>query len=419
MYLDFELCDRKQNVLTRLDNRRPGGWVEMGVNSARRAFVPLSLEDPALELAKAVKTVLRVTMYEPAIVVEGKPWSKVLFVGRVVIPERVRTEEEEQLGINAVDPFLQLERALLRSEGVGLWTWLQFTGVDQSTIMWELISKWSAGLTHGIALGSIPASKSRNRTYVPGKDVASALVEMSEVIEGPDFELEPVAATDGTLCKFNTFSPRQGSDKSATVKFVIGAEDPAVGERNGSTAGGFVYAPGGDGIVNRVVVIGAPLNDETEEANPIATFPAYVAEHKGSIEENGVWEQVVQLEDVTQVATMQTHAEALVAGSAYPVPYFDFTAAQEAGEGEKPGDEGVPPRFGIDYWIGDTIAVEDWDPGADESLTVTGRITDAKVAELESGAVQVKSSCSPALTAAGVTGKAITLLIPEVETATE
>jgi hypothetical protein len=405
MYLDFELCDRKQNVLTRLDNRRPGGYVELGLNAARRAFVPLSLEDPALALAKAVETVLRVTLHGP------DDFSKVLFVGRVVIPEQTQTEEEEQLGINAIDPFFQLEKTVVRNESSvpGSWGWVSFAADDQSQIMWALVSEWSGGSTHGVVLGTLTPSVSRDRTYVPGKEVGAALIEMTEVINGPDFELEPVVASDGTLCRFNTFFPHQGSDLSDTVRFTIGAA-PA-------TASGFVYAPGGEGIVNRVVVIGAPLNSESEEASPIATFPAYVAEDADSIAEYGVWEQVVQLEDVTQVATMQAHAEAMVAAAALPIPYFDFTASTEQVDDEE--GEGIPPRFGIDYWIGDTVGADFWAPGAAEPLEVAGRITDATVKELESGAVQVKSSCSPSVKAEGVTGKAITLLIPEVETATE
>jgi hypothetical protein len=196
------------------------------------------------------------------------------------------------------------------------------------------------------------------------------------------------------------------------VKFVCGAES--------STATQFIHAPGGDGIVNRAVVVGAPLNNETEEEGPpvlAATFPGYVAEDLASIAEYGAWEQLVQLEDVTQVATMQSHAEAVVAAAAVPIPYFDFTAAQEQVD-EEEGD-GIPPRFGLDYWIGDTVAVDFWAPGATEALEVTGRITDATVTEQESGAVAVKSSCSPAVKSEGITGRAITIIVPEVDTATE
>jgi hypothetical protein len=285
--------------------------------------------------------------------------------------------------------------------------------------MWALVE---GATTHGIAKGALPASVNRDRTYLPGKEVGAALLEMSEVIGGPDFELEPVAgAGTETLARLNTFYPRQGSDKSADVIFVHGAAP--------YTASDFNFAPGGDGICNRVVVVGAPLNNEGEEAeeNPFATFPAYVAEHAASIAQYGVWEQLIQLEDVSEAATLQAHAEAFVAANALPIPYFDFTAAPEQTD-EEEGD-GVPPVFGVDYWIGDTIAChtylgaasirEDDGKPLDAAgapvvpLKLTGRVTDATVTELESGQIAVKVTCAAEVVATGITGNAIILRVPE------
>lgn len=411
MYLDFELLDRNQKVLTRLDNRRAGGRVEIGLDAARRGFCPLSLEDPAFGLTSAVDTVLRVTL-------KDDDWSKTLLAARVLVPEQGSTLEQEQLGLNAADSFVQLEKALIRSVVGSTWEARTFAATDQSQIMWALIE---AAVTHGIIKGTLPTSVKRDRTYVPGKEVGAALLEMSQVIGGPDFELEPVDASDGTLCRFNTYYPRQGSDLSADVVFVYGAKP--------STATSFNYAPGGDGIVNRVVVIGAPLNNEGEEDNPFVIFPSYVAEHAGSIAKHGVWEQVVQLEDVTEGATLQAHAEAIIAANAEPIPYFDFVAAPEQASGEIVGSDGVPPRFGRDYWVGDTVACHaylgateneygepvDENGDAVEPLEVTGRITDATVVELESGQVAVKVSCSPEVSSTGITGEAVSLKVPEVE----
>lgn len=410
MYLDVELLDRKQNVLTRLDNRRAGTRVEIGLNAARRGFCPLSLEDPAYELAKAVKTLLRVTLKGP----DG--FSLPLFIGRIIIPEQGDAEEGEQLGLNAIDPSFQLENALIRKVVGSTWEPVTFAAKDQSQIMWELIA---AAEGHGVIKGDLPASVSRDRTYMPGKEVWPALIEMSEVIGGPDFELEPIAGENtDTLAQLNTFHPRQGSDLSDEIIFVQGAPP--------YTAMGLVHSPGGDGIINRALVIGAPLNNEGEEENPFATFPAYVAEHLGSIAEHDEFEKTIQLEDVTEGATLKAHAEGVVAAAAAPIPYFDFTAAPEQADEETGG--GIPPIFGRDYWIGDTIGCHAYlgaaaigvndVPVDDEGnpidpLELTGRVTDATVTELESGQVAVKLSCSPEVSSAGITGKAITLKVPE------
>lgn len=400
MHLDFELCDLQQNVLTRLDGRKAGGWVELGVNKMRRAFVPLSLDDPARELAESIKSVLRVTLRDDDL--EGG--SLPLFVGRVIIPDKTAEAQKYELGLYASDPLFHLERKLIRSVSGSTWNPKTFTGKDQSLILWELIA--AAAADHGVAKGSIPTSINRDRTYPPGKEIGQALTEMAEVIGGPDFELEPVVAGDGTLCNFNTFYPRQGEDKTDEVVFVF---------RNvGEDVLSFHESPGGEEIANRVVVMGAPNNSEGE-SSPVATHPAYVAEHAGSIEEHeGAFERREQLDDVKEAATLKAHAEGLVAQTAYPVPYFDFVAAPESYEGET--GEGVPPRFGIDYWLGDTIKVEAFlGEEGDDPTVLTGRVTDAKVTERAPGQIAVELTCAPELSATGITGQAITMVVPEGE----
>ena len=395
MHLDFELCDLEQNVLTRLDGRKAGGWIELGVNRMRRSFCPLSLDDSARELAKAISTVLRITLKGP------EDFSMPLFIGRVVIPDKAADAQKFDLGLYALDPLFHLEKKLIRSAAGSTWNPKTFAGKDQALIMWELLAAFE---DHGVAKGSIPTSINRDRTYAPGKEVGEALIEMAEVIGGPDFELEPVIASDGTLCNFNTFYPHQGEDKSDEVVFVFrGAGEDAVS---------FHEAPGGEEIANRVLVVGAPNNSEGE-SSPIATHPAHLAEHLGSIEDHeGEFERREQLDDVKEGATLKAHAEGLLAQTAYPTPYFDFTVAPEQYEEET--GEGVPPRFGVDYWLGDTIKVEAF-LGGDEPEELIGRVIDAKVAERESGQIAVELTCAPEVSTTGITGKALTLNVPEGE----
>jgi hypothetical protein len=395
MYLDVELCDLQQNVLTRLDRRKPGLNVDLGLNAARRGECILALDDPALALAKSLTTVLRVTLKGPG------EFSRPLLIGRVIIPERVRSAEAQTLALKAADPLFHVERKLIRSEVGSVWNPRTFATTDQSQIMWALISAFS---DHGIAEGSLPASVNRDRTYAPSKEVGPALVEMAEVIGGPDFELAPVIAGDGTLVEFNTFYPRQGADLTDSVVFECG------GGRE--TAVGLTHSPGGEEVCNRFLAIGAPRDQEGEA--PYAMHPAYLAEHLDSIDDlQGAFERREQFDDVTETATLEAHAKAAVAAAAYPVDFFDFTAAPEQYEDET-GD-GVPPRFGVDYWLGDTITVLDYDIDADEPLELTGRVTDAKITERESGQIDVKVTCSPEVSSTGVTGKALEVKVPEGE----
>ncbi len=396
MELAVDLCDLKQNVLTRLDNRRGGTYVELGVNKGRRAFVPLSLEDPALALASAVDTLLRITLTGPG------EFSLPLFIGRVLIPEKKHEPEAEELGIYAADALFSLERALIRTLKGSTWEARTFSATDQSAIMWALIA---AAEGHGIVEGDLTASVKRDRTYPPGKEVGQALIEISEVIAGPDFEFEPVAGKGTpTIGRFNTFYPRQGSDLTGSVIFEFGG--------GAETAVAFTSSPGGEEICNRLIAIGAPQDQEGE--SPFAIHPAYIAQHAASIAKYGPLEKRESLDDVVEGETLEAHAKASVAASAYPVPYFDFTAAPEQGDEEPVGSEGVPPRFGIDYWLGDTIACKAYLAGPEEAPEeFTGRVTDAKVEERDSGQLAVKGSCSPEISSAGVTGEAVTLLVPE------
>ncbi|HEY3434206.1 MAG TPA: hypothetical protein VGK41_01000 [Solirubrobacterales bacterium] len=397
MLLDWELTDLKQNLIARLDGRRGGGWVELGSNAGRAAFCPLSIEDPAYQIAEAVKTLLRITLRDPR---DG--WSLPLFIGRVTIPETKDGKDGEQLGLSARDPFFHLSRLLVRQVTGSVWEARTFKAIEQELIMWSLIE--NAPASHGIIKGALSASGvKRDRTYPPTKEIALAIQQMAEVINGPDFEVQPIVAADGTFARFNTFYPQQGSDKTGSVKFIHRREP------NGTTE--FNLAPAGDDICNRCVAVGAPIQ-EPSEGSPYGIYPGYVAEHAASIAAYGAWERRVQFEDVKETATLQAHAQAVVAASAFPIPHFDYTAAPERASDET-GD-GVPPIFGRDYWLNDLVRCEAHLPQLADPLVLDGRVVDAKVTEDEStGQLKVKTGCSILVSSAGLTGQAITLKIPE------
>lgn len=405
MRLDFELCDLEQNVLTRLDNRREGGRVELGLNSNRRATVPLSLGDPARKLATSMDTVLRVTLRD-----DDSNFSLGLITGRVTIPEQSGSADSEGLVLNASDQLFDLDDALigatvgggnplvLGSTSTLVARWI--SGTEQSQIMWMLIDESDV---ETVMLGDLEGSVNRDRTYPAGKSVGEALVEMTGVIFGPDFELVPVVRSDGILSRFDTHYPRQGTDLSGSIEFVYGKAP--------FTAQAFGYSPGGS-LTNRVVAVGAPIQGAVE-GDTLLVQPGYIAEHLDSIGRYGVFERYLPLEDVSNTSTLQAHAIATVAAGAIPVPYFSFSSGFEP-VGIEVG-EGVPPAFGRDYWIGDTIGVvartPDWAEG-DEDLELTGRITDATIIEHDSGQLSVQVSCSPEVSSSDVTGETIAVVQP-------
>src|SRR5688572_3162965 len=213
--LTFQLCDLEQTVLTDLDDRRDGGRVVIGRHAPRSAEVELALDDPAADLVSAGDTVLRCT-------VEG--WSEPLFVGRANQADVTYDESRETMLVRGIDPMAHLERCLIFATlgfSPAAISYKDFTAAQQAQIMWDLIDL-VAGHEHGVAEGTLPNSVTRTLSFPAGSSVAEAIRSVAGMLNGPEFEFTPTAATDGTLVTFNAFYPRQGSDKTATVVFKIG-----------------------------------------------------------------------------------------------------------------------------------------------------------------------------------------------------
>jgi len=405
MHLKWELLDLEQTLIAELENRRAGGWVEIGLNSYRNAELPLSVEDEVSLLAEPVKTVLRCTLLGP------DDFERIIFQGRIAIPEE---SGDTNLGagvkLSANDPLTECEDSLIRTDitypnpSTDAWGITEVTNIEQSLIMWGLIA---ASDVDTIKLGDREGSVNRDRTYLPGKVLKDALVEMSEVENGPDFELNPIEDVTGKLVEFKTYYPSQGDDLSDEIRFVHGT-DPDDDETPQETASAYTYTPGGR-IYNRIVATGFAF---AFYGNAIQ--PTYVAEHAASIGEYGVFEKVLDLPELTidDNAALQAHAEAECAANAYPIPYFQFIPAMEQ-VGSETG-VGVPWAFGRDYWIGDTIGLDVHRPDG-SVLELAGRITDAKLIETDTGQLQVNLTCSTSVSFSGVDSEFLWIVQPEVE----
>lgn len=91
----------------------------------------------------------------------------------------------------------------------------RFDGVDAGTIAWTLIDE-SQSLTngdYGITEGTIEATKNRDRTY-ENKNILDAIIDLSKVIEGFDFELTPEKVFD--------VYEQKGIDRTTTTVFEYG-----------------------------------------------------------------------------------------------------------------------------------------------------------------------------------------------------
>lgn len=406
MHLKWELVDLTQTPIelegepVTFNQRLPGGKVEVGRNAARRAELQLAIDDPESALVRPLETALRVTL------VDGDD-ETLIFCGKVGTPETEAGAEGNTLTVPAVDPLGQLNTLLIRNseitseagQEVEIWTPVSFGGgigdtLDQSQAAWGLVNLVTG---HGIREGTLPVAPGLYLGYQPGSSIGEALVQLCELWGSIDFELAPVLASDGTLCELNTFYPRQGSDKSATVNFVFGA-DP-------QTAVDFSHTENGE-ITNRLIVFPTGIGGSISFGR--------MDEHTESIEKYGPYEQLITPESFTAASLrgLLERVDAHFGASPTPIDFFTVTPAPEQADG---WDDG-PPKFGPDgdYWVGDTIACEAHLPGRDP-LELKGQITDATLTENASGQLQTSIDCSPSSSSDGWESHSLRLWLPNEE----
>ena len=381
--LRWELTDLAQGNVLSLPDRHSGS-VELARNSARTATTTISTEDPGAQRALVpLRTLLRVWL-------DGL--SDPLFIGRLHDP----VFGPDTVELRAVDPWFSLERAYTRAfkPVAGLLT------KDQSEYM-ALAVEHVADRDHGIVRGSLPATLQRNRHYQDGRQIAQILTEISELVNGPDFELYPVEATDGTLVRLNTFA-RQGVRRPARFEYGHGAHN----------VGGFSFEPSGIDVCNKFTAIGERLTPERAPTG-FGYAEAYTAQSASSqAHYGGVFEQFVSVSESAGIGELEAIAREQVRRYAFAPSYFDLTTPPErgsegwesaAGEGV---EYGVAPQFGGEYWIGDEIVATA--KGAID-VEMIGRVEAVAVSDNAQGHVTVKTTCSPAsIEATDVTGEAWT-----------
>lgn len=100
-----------------------------------------------------------------------------------------------------------------------------YSQVEQSAIMWDLIDK-SQDKTNGTLLitqGLNPTSMLRDRRYET-YEISEALINLTNVINGPDFSFEPVFDSDNRLSSvvFNCYYPTKGTLREELGKLEMG-----------------------------------------------------------------------------------------------------------------------------------------------------------------------------------------------------
>ncbi len=391
--LRWALADSLGRLLAPIDQYDEDS-LELAVNDIRTGTIKVSLEDPVVPLVESMSTRL-------------KAWlnNEIVLNAPIFLPDHKAGagSDADTLTISATD---NLRLATKFTLGFPVQT-----AVNQSEIMALLMehadpiaAELASGIpSHGIIRGSLAASVLRDRSYYDLSNIWELLLDLTQVIDGPDFELRPLDREDGVFAEFTTYFPRQGSDLSDSVILEYG-----VGANNATDFG---WQPSGEQLVNRYIMAGA-----TPEGAP--TTPAWISENLDSQRLYGIYEGTEVDPEISEMATLKEHADGVVASRAFPLDFFTVQPAVLEQDRDEVG-VGVPPRFGppgddtADFWLGDTIGTIARKGRLDKRLA--GRVIGATLSTADSaGNVAVAITFAVPAGSAGVTGReaALTLAAP-------
>jgi hypothetical protein len=402
--LTWKLCDLNGTPYNVLNDRLPGGTVDVTLNDLWTAQVSLSNEDPAVANAYPLYSVLKVLL-------EDVP----LFTGTVI---KRRSQLSGVTQLNAVSQGLRLQRLFTgqradgggingavswnpwRLEGLGIASHIEYLLMHVQPTAAEVSSGVEGtGIVWGNANGGLGPVVIRE--YPPGTQIWRVYTDFTGLADGIDFQLTPLDLTNGQLNRLDTFRPRQGADRSSSIVFHAGW-----GQENASD---FTWDPDGGPVINRSTFVGQVI-----EGEPQKFARADQPESQKAFGQYGDFQGRTDLQLSSQLAEF---AQGAVSLAGWPIDYFTIVPALDDGSGyvrdsqtgawtKLPRTFQVPPSFGPgpnhDYWLGDTIrAIAKDPPGLDENLT--GRVLAARLTEHASGAVIPEVTCAPTISAVGVT----------------
>lgn len=217
---------------------------------------------------------------------------------------------------------------------------------DQTYIGWNLIAwaKFETGGNIPITDSSTPTGRLRDRTYEWGKPIGEAITQLSEVIDGFDWEVGPDL-------KYRTWYPQRGSLRTwpAVVGDTIQEWQRTVDTGQYATD---IWAVGGE-------VNGAPLRATASIVGPHGP--------------GGRWDRLVTYSDVTVQTTLDEHADAAVADASVIRPSYVLTPKLDAWTPD-------------DAWLGDTTRIVIQSGRLD--VDTTGRIVAISIDIDDAGGVE-------------------------------
>lgn len=178
----FVLCDSAGRALPG-SHRGRGRRIIDALNRPVEAKLTLSVEDEATEhfLAALRNGIPQLRVYEDGeLTFSGHWWPQ---------DGGGTTAEQSYLNLTFKDAYAELERRFVRAD-------VTFNSTDAGQILSSLIATTNDLSDTTLRIGSIATTVARDRTYEAGKQIAEAGIQLTEVIGGFDFRVDPLDPTE-------------------------------------------------------------------------------------------------------------------------------------------------------------------------------------------------------------------------------
>lgn len=139
-----------------------------------------------------------------------------LFRGRVGSTGDDLSETSHTVTVPALD-----YREVLNQRQLWSWNTLTYTGLDQAEIVWQLVeqTQGNVGGDLGISkgwIGTAPTGVIRDRVYEAKDSIGERIKELGEVINGFDWDIEPVS--DSALA-LRVYYPQRGTNRGVVLEY--------------------------------------------------------------------------------------------------------------------------------------------------------------------------------------------------------
>lgn len=251
------------------------------------------------------------------------------------------TEDAHTTQVSCLDYRAVLERRILYSTDT-----LTYAGVDQADLAWQLLQQTQGnpggalGISKGFADGS--SGITRDRTYEAGDSIGQRIQELSEVLDGFDWDIEPESASSLLL---NVWYPERGSDRG--VVLILGGLAASVQREVNTSAYANAIRHTGDSIL-------APVEQDAAGLADPGAFP------------QGRWDLALGDDGLTTQAALDERAAWQLAQSQVVRP--TYTVRLKAGGWQGPDH----------IWLGDTVRLII--PSGRLAVDTTARVHEVEIA---------------------------------------